>query len=96
MDIYYTNNILLRIYSDIKVYPNNISEISLEKVEFQTLLKKSKLKKKDLASILGIEQSSVNNWGSSKDIPYWVESWLGNFIKAKKYDEAKSLLCKNG
>lgn len=66
----------------------------MKKVEFQTLLKRANLKKKDLADILGIGQSSINNWGCSKDIPYWVESWLGNFIKAKKYDEAKNLLCK--
>jgi len=67
----------------------------LEKKEFQSLLKEANLKKKDLAIILGIGQLSVNNWGSSKDIPYWVKSWLDNFIKAKKFDEAKSLLCKN-
>jgi predicted XRE-type DNA-binding protein len=66
----------------------------LEKIEFQSLLKTAQLKKKDLANILGIGQSSINNWGSSKDIPYWVETWLGNFIKAKKFDEAKKLLCK--
>ena len=65
----------------------------MEKIEFQSLLKEAKLKKKDLATILGIGQLSVNNWGSSKDIPYWVESWLDNFIKARKFDEAKNLLC---
>ena len=65
----------------------------MEKIEFQSLLKEAKLKKKDLATILGIGQLSVNNWGSSKDIPYWVESWLDNFIKARKFDEAKGLLC---
>lgn len=65
----------------------------MEKEAFQSLLKEAKLKKKDLATILGIGQLSVNNWGSSKDIPYWVESWLDNFIKAKKFDEAKGLLC---
>lgn len=67
----------------------------MEKIEFQSLLKEAKLKKKDLATILGIGQLSVNNWGSSKDIPYWVESWLDNFIKARKFDEAKGLLCKD-
>ncbi len=66
----------------------------MKKEEFQSLLKEASLKKKDLANILGIGQLSVNNWGSSKDIPYWVKSWLDNFIKAKKFNEAKSLLCK--
>ena len=65
----------------------------MEKIEFQVLLKETKLKKKDLAIILGIGQSSINNWGSSKDIPYWVKTWLENYIKAKKYEDVKSLLC---
>lgn len=65
----------------------------MEKKEFQVLLKEASLKKKDLATMLGIGQLSVNNWGSSKDIPYWVQSWLENYIKAKKYSDVKDLLC---
>jgi len=31
----------------------------------------------------------LNNWGSTQNIPYWVKSWLENYIKAKSYNEMK-------
>lgn len=34
-------------------------------------------------------QGSLNNWGSTQGIPYWVKSWLENYIKAKSYNEMK-------
>ncbi len=37
--------------------------------------------------MLGVSYVTVNGWGSSQNIPYWVESWLKNYIKAKKFDE---------
>ena len=58
----------------------------MEREEFNILLKKANLSKKEFASILGIEYTSMNNWGSSQNIPYWVSSWLDNYIKAKTLD----------
>ncbi|QDF28970.1 helix-turn-helix domain-containing protein [Halarcobacter anaerophilus] len=59
----------------------------MEKEEFNELLKKASLSKKEFASIIGISVGSLNNWGSSQGIPYWVESWLNNYIKAKDMDK---------
>jgi len=67
----------------------------MDKRELNTLLASAKLKKKDLSSLLGIAQSTVNNWGSSKEIPYWLESWLRFYLKAKNYDEMRSKICNN-
>jgi len=65
----------------------------MDKILFQKLLKTANLKKKDLAGILKITTASLNNWGSSKEIPYWVESWLENYIQAKNYILAKEIFC---
>jgi DNA-binding transcriptional regulator YiaG len=59
----------------------------MEKEEFNELLKKATLSKKEFANIIGISSASLNNWGSSQGIPYWVESWLKNYIKAKDMDK---------
>lgn len=58
----------------------------MEKEEFNKLLEKAKLSKKEFAEIIGMRYSSVNNWGSSQDFPRWVRSWLENYIKAKNMD----------
>ena len=58
----------------------------MEKEEFNSLLEKAQLTKKEFAEILGINQGSLNNWGSSQNIPYWVKSWLENYNKAKFAD----------
>jgi len=65
----------------------------MDKTRLNLLLSSAKLKKKDLSILLGVAQSTVNNWGSSKEIPYWLESWLGYYIKAKSYDEMKLKIC---
>ena len=65
----------------------------MDKKRLNELLKEAKLRKKELSQIFQISQSAVNNWGVSKEIPYWLETWLQNYIKAKKYDAVKDLLC---
>lgn len=55
--------------------------------EFNNLLEKANLTKKDFCTLLNIAYPTVNNWGSSKDIPYWVKSWLENYIKAKDIEK---------
>lgn len=51
------------------------------------MLKLSRLSKKELAEKTNLAYSTVNNWGSSQNIPHWVESWLENYIKAKFFDK---------
>ena len=59
----------------------------MEKEEFNNLLKKSNLTKKEFAGIIDMKYTSVNNWGSSQKFPRWVKSWLENYIKAKDIDK---------
>lgn len=54
--------------------------------ELKILLARANLSKKDFAKMVGISQQSVNNWGSSKNVPYWVKSYLQNYIKLRQYE----------
>ena len=54
---------------------------------YKELLKLSRLSKKELAEKTNLAYSTVNNWGSSQNIPHWVESWLENYIKARFFDK---------
>lgn len=64
----------------------------MDRNKFNSLLKQANLTKKQLAEIIGMQYSSVNNWGSSQEFPKWVESWLQNYIKAQTYEEVKDKL----
>ena len=55
--------------------------------ELKELLKKANINKKELSDILGIAQQTVNCWGTTQNIPYWVESWLENYIKSKDLEK---------
>lgn len=58
--------------------------------EFKQLLKNAELSKKDFSELLGTSYQGVNNWGTNgREYPYWVKSWLENYIKAKTYDGIK-------
>ena len=63
----------------------------MDKKEFNNLLKRAKLSKKEFAELVGVLPSSVNNWGGSQNVPYWVESWLINDIKAGNFDKIGDL-----
>jgi len=54
---------------------------------FKRLLTEAGFNKKQFAEYLGIAQQTVNCWGTTQNIPYWVESWLDNYIKAKQFDD---------
>ena len=59
--------------------------------EFKQLLKKAELNKKDLCEILETSYQGVNNWGTNgREYPYWVKTWLENYIKAKSYEDIKN------
>lgn len=60
----------------------------MEKEEFNKLLKEADLSQKELSNILKTSNQAINNWGSNdREIPYWVKSWLENYIKAKVSDK---------
>ena len=66
----------------------------MTKQEFVDTLKEADLSKKEFAGKLDIGYSSVNNWGNIRQpVPYWVETWLKNYIKAKNFDDAKKIFC---
>ena len=54
--------------------------------EFEELLKKANLSKKEFSELVEMNYVSITNWNKSK-IPPWVESWLQNYIKAKISDD---------
>lgn len=54
--------------------------------EFEELLNKAKLTKKEFSELVDMNYVSITNWNKSK-IPFWVESWLQNYIKAKVSDD---------
>lgn len=64
--------------------------------ELKKNLKKTGMNKKQLAQLLGLSYSTVNNWGSSKNVPHWVESWLSLYIEAKEYRELRERMLEAG
>ena len=69
------------------IYHFNYIGKNLDRDYFKVLLEKAGLSKKDFANKLDISYSTVNGWGSTQNIPYWVQSWLENYIKAKDMDK---------
>jgi len=65
----------------------------MEYKEFEELLKKAQLKKGQFAELVSMHNSSVGNWNKSGKVPDWVKSWLDNYIKAKKVDDIKRMIC---
>ncbi len=62
--------------------------------EFTDLLKKAGLSRKEFAAKLDMTYGTVNNWGNlNQSVPYWVETWLNNYIKAQHFDNAKKIFC---
>ena len=64
----------------------------MDRDEFNELLKKANLNRKELADIVGLSYSAVNNWGSGSDFPRWVYSWLENYIDKKRFDTIKQVI----
>lgn len=68
----------------------------MNKEELKKLLKEANLTKKRLAEIVGITQGSINCWGTTQNIPYWVKSWLENYIEKQTLDTIKKTLKDSG
>ncbi|AJC91471.1 hypothetical protein UPTC5083_01420 [Campylobacter lari] len=65
----------------------------LSKDEFKKLMNNANLSKKDFAEKLEVSYNAINGWGTNgRDYPYWVKSWLENYIKAQKYNKIKDLI----
>lgn len=61
--------------------------------EFNQLLEKANLTKKEFSDILGVNYGSVNNWGNrNQAVPYWVKSWLENYIKANDFNKVVEVI----
>ena len=54
--------------------------------QFEELLKKACINKKEFAGLVEMNYTSVTNWASNNNVPRWVKSWLENYIKAKDLD----------
>ena len=59
----------------------------MDKETYKSLLKKAGLTNKKLAELLGTHHQTVNNW-TARGYPYWLESWLNNYIKANTLENA--------
>ncbi len=60
----------------------------MDRAEFNKTLKEVGLSKKEFCEKIELNYNTVNNWGTKNiGIPKWVESWLGNYRKAKISDE---------
>ena len=46
---------------------------------------------KELAEYFGISPVTIQGWGYKNAIPYWLESWLINKIKADAFEEMTRL-----
>ena len=55
--------------------------------DFEELLKNANLNKKEFATLVEMNYTSVTNWAGNNNVPKWVKSWLENYIKAKEMDK---------
>ncbi|MGG7048922.1 MULTISPECIES: XRE family transcriptional regulator [unclassified Campylobacter] len=67
----------------------------MDKKEFNELLKSAGLTKKEFAEIMGVLPSSINNWGGSQNVPYWVKSWIENYKFKSRFNEIKEIVNKH-
>ena len=53
---------------------------------FEKRLTELNLTKKEFATIVGMPYQTLMNWNQKNQTSIWVDSWLENYVKAKKYD----------
>ncbi|WP_024786794.1 MULTISPECIES: hypothetical protein [unclassified Lebetimonas] len=66
-----------------------------EKEEFNNLLQKIGLNRKEFAELSKVPYNTVKMWGIDRKVPSWVKPFIENYIKAKKFETAKKALCEN-
>lgn len=64
--------------------------------ELKEKLRKAGLNKKQFAALVGLQYQTVINWGSSKNIPHWVDSWLELYAEAQKSMSVKKVIKESG
>ncbi len=61
---------------------------------FKNKLKECGLTIKEFANICGINDKTISGkWKKANETPRWVDTWLDNYIKAKRFENAKKALC---
>ena len=68
----------------------------MEQEKLKNLLKRANLNKKEFAKEVGLAYQTVNNWGSSKNVPHWVESWLKLYIQTRSFSELREKMKDSG
>jgi hypothetical protein len=54
--------------------------------EFNSALERAKLSKKKFAELVGADYKAVYNWSNEgRGVPYWVPSWIENYLKSEAY-----------
>ena len=61
--------------------------VNMDKNEFQSLLNKAKINKKQLSELSGIPYATVNAWGSRTPYPPYLKFMLENYIKSLDMDK---------
>lgn len=64
--------------------------------DFELLLEKANLNKKEFANLVDMNYVSITNWNKSQKIPNWVKSWLENYIEKKKHEKLVQTLRDSG
>lgn len=59
---------------------------------FEQVLQHLELTKKDFAQIVGMPYQTLMNWKQKDETPIWVDSWIENYKKARKYEIIKALI----
>ncbi len=65
--------------------------IIMDRQQFNEILEQVELTKEEFAQKVGLKYLSVNNWGSTQNIPKWVDSWMELYVenyKCRKLREA--------
>jgi len=60
--------------------------------DFEELLKKAKLTKKEFAELVKMNSGSVTNWKNTNKVPHWVSVLLNYHISNKENEELITLI----
>ena len=65
--------------------------------EFEKILKKTGLTKKEFSKLVDMSYGGVVNWGrATQTIPSWVDSWLVLYKQNKKFEHLKQSIKESG
>ena len=68
----------------------------MDRITFNALLAETGISKEEFAKKVNLKYTSVNNWGSSQNVPHWVESWLELYIENDKCKKLKQAIKDSG